>query len=220
MSAAVDLAFRTRLAALVVCTTGTTTLAATATGYSRTTGSFVADGFAVGMELTPSGFASGAPGLVTAVFPLTLAVGGPRGPQAAASGRSLTVGLPAFVVYENGPPFAPTQGRQYVELELVEQPSQLRSFPAAGGTREDAGVYVVRWYAIAGYGRLGLARCTDAVKALFAPGTTFAALDGSVVRVRGDTGPSASQLQNRPAGFALIAVSIPWRRYAANAVVA
>lgn len=220
MSVAVDLAFRARLATLAVCTTGTTTLAATATGYSRTTGSFVTDGFTVGMELTPSGFASAAPGLVTAVFPFTVSVSGARTTQGPAAGRSLAVGLPAFVVYENGPPFAPTQGRHYVELELVEQPSQLRSFPASGGSREDAGVYVVRWYAIAGLGRLGLARCTDAVKALFAPGTTFAASDGSVVRVRGDTGPSASQLQNRPAGFALIAVSIPWRRYATNAVVA
>lgn len=220
MSAAVDLAFRARLATVVVCTSGLTTLSATATGYARTAGSFVTDGFAVGMEVTPAGFASAAPRLVTAVTGLTLTVGGPTGPQGAAAGRSLAVRLPAFVVYENGPPFAPTQGRHYVELQMLEQPSVLRSFPAAGGTREDVGLYVVRWYGVAGYGRLGLSRCTDAVKALFAPGTTFATADGSVVRVRGDTGPSVSQLQSRPAGFALLAVTIPWRRYVANAVVA
>ena len=220
MSSTVDLAFRARLATLVVCTTGSMTLAATATGFSRTAGSFVLDGFSVGMELRPAGFPSNAPALIEAVSPLTLTVRGSSAPAAAASGRTLSVALPLFVIYENGPVFSPVQGRHFVELQNVEQPSELLSFPAQGGTREDRGIFVVRWYGIAGMGKLGLERCTDAVKSLFSSGSAFAAGDGSFVRVRGDTGPSASQLQSRPAGFALIAVSIPWRRYASNAVQA
>jgi hypothetical protein len=220
MSTSVDLAFRARLASLLVCTTGSTTLSATAAGYARTAGSFLNDGFAVGMELVPSGFTQTTPALIVGVTALTLTVLGGRTAQKAAAGRTLSVALPSLVTYENGPPFEPVQGRHYVETELLEQPSELLSFPAQGGTREDRGLYVVRWYGVAGTGVLGLGRCVDAVKALFAIGTVFAAGDGSVVRVRGDTGPSASQVQNRPAGFALIAVSIPWRRYAANAITA
>lgn len=220
MSINVDLAFRARLATLAVCTTGSTTLAATASGYTRASGSFVDDGFAVGMELVPAGFASNAFGVVEAVSPLALAIRGGRGAETAGSGRSLTVGLPERVIYENGPVFTPVQGRPYVECQLLEQPASLLSFPAQGGTREERGLFVVRWYGVAGMGKLGIGRCVDAVKALFVPGQSFAVGDGTAVHVRGDVGPSSSQLQNRPAGFAVIAVSIPWRRYVANAVVA
>lgn len=220
MSTNVDLAFRARLATLTVCTTGSTTLAATSAGYTRSSGSFVDDGFAAGMEVTQTGFGSQGPALIEEVTATLLRIRGGRTAAQAASGRTLRVGLPSLVSYENGPVFEPVQGRSYLELQLVEQPPELLSFPANGGTSEERGLYVVRWYSVAGYGRTGIGRCVDAVKALFTSGTTFAAPDGSTVRVRGDAGPSASQLQNRPAGFALIAVSIPWRRYVANAVQA
>lgn len=57
-------------------TTGTTTISATATGYSRASGSFLTDGFAVGQTVTASGFVgSGFNGksIVTAVTALTMA---------------------------------------------------------------------------------------------------------------------------------------------------
>lgn len=56
-------------------TTGTTTISATATGYSRAAGSFLTDGFAVGQTVTASGYAgSGFNGksIVTAVTALTM----------------------------------------------------------------------------------------------------------------------------------------------------
>jgi hypothetical protein len=70
------IACRTRLATLEVCTTGTTTLEATATGFVRLAGSFVTDGFQVGMEVLPAGFTSTARQVVKNVAALTLTVEG------------------------------------------------------------------------------------------------------------------------------------------------
>jgi hypothetical protein len=56
-------------------TTGTTTISATATGFSRASGSFLTNGFAVGQTVTSSGFAgSGFNGksIITAVTALTM----------------------------------------------------------------------------------------------------------------------------------------------------
>lgn len=56
-------------------TTGTTTISATATGFSRASGSFLTDGFAVGQTVTSSGFVgSGFNGksIITAVSALTM----------------------------------------------------------------------------------------------------------------------------------------------------
>jgi hypothetical protein len=52
------LALRGRVLTLSVATTGTTSLAATATGYTRAAGSFVTDGFKPGMEVLAAGFAT------------------------------------------------------------------------------------------------------------------------------------------------------------------
>ena len=55
-NSAVLLALRNRALSLVVATTGSVSLSATATGYARAAGSFVTDGFKVGMDLTATGF--------------------------------------------------------------------------------------------------------------------------------------------------------------------
>lgn len=217
-NALVDIGFRTRLATLSVATTGTITLAATAVGYTRPSGSFIADGFQVGQEVTPVGFTVLTPQLITGVAALSLTVRGAMTAEASAGSRSLTVGLPAFRVYSNND-FTPTTNRHYVEMEVVpSSPTQL-SFPAQGGTREDQGVYVVRWYGVANMGALGLRSCADKLLALFTPGTTMVLSDSSVVHIRGDSGSYASALMNGPPGFAVIVLTIPWRRYASNAVV-
>jgi hypothetical protein len=75
-------------------TTGSATLAATATGYSRTTGSFITNGFAVGDEITASGFTTAANNgrsIVTAVTAtdLTVTKAVPTVAEAAAAGRTL-----------------------------------------------------------------------------------------------------------------------------------
>ena len=68
----VHLALRARAEGLVVCTTGVMALAATTSGYTRASGSFVADGFAIGQEIVPASFATNTPRVVKAVSALTL----------------------------------------------------------------------------------------------------------------------------------------------------
>lgn len=60
-----------------IFTTGTATLQATATGYTRTSGSFITDGFLEGLPITVTGFANPAnngPAVITAVTATTLTV--------------------------------------------------------------------------------------------------------------------------------------------------
>jgi hypothetical protein len=211
-------AFRTRCAALVVCTTGSTTLEATAGGYARPSGSFVTDGFAVGMEVTPSGFSQTAPAVITAVSALTMSVSGGRTVQTSGSGRTLSVGFPALRGYDNTR-VEPVTGRHYVETEVVPAPTRLLTFPANGGTREDTGLFVVRWYGIANTGAKGLRSCLDALAAQFRPGATFAA-GADTVRVRADSGPFVGPISQRPGGFALAVLTIPWRVYRVNSLAA
>jgi hypothetical protein len=75
-------------------TTGTVSLSATATGYARTAGSFVTDGFAVGQQVTASGFTNSAnngSSVVSAVTATALTV--TKTPvtaaEATAAGRSI-----------------------------------------------------------------------------------------------------------------------------------
>jgi hypothetical protein len=75
-------------------TTGSQTLSATATGYARATGSFVTNGFAIGDEITASGFATAANNgrsVVTAVTATTIDVTKTGGTvaEAAATARTL-----------------------------------------------------------------------------------------------------------------------------------
>lgn len=214
----ISLAMRSHADALLVCTTGTTTLSATAGGYARAAGSFIDDGFAVGMEVVPSGFPQTSPALITKVTALDLFVFGGRTVAAAAAARSLTVGLPTDVVYPNND-YTPVANRQYVELSCVPATSQLTSYPARGGTRERTGLFVALWFGIPNTGEKGIGRCVDALEALFAPHTPITMPDGSTLKVRGDVGPSQSEITRRGA-HAMRVLTIPWVHYAPNVIAA
>jgi hypothetical protein len=153
---------------------------------------------------------------VTGVTALTLTIQNGRTVETAASGRSLTVGLPAHRVIENMD-YTPDPTRQYVELEFVPATQSLRSFPAEGGVVEITGLYIVRWYGLAETGTAGLRTCITALAALFSPGTTLTS-GSTIARVRGDLSPFPSSISNRAPGFALSVLTIPWRCYAVNAV--
>src|SRR5690242_16227481 len=103
---AVHLALRNRALAVSVTTTGLTSLAATTTGYTRVAGSFIADGFQVGMELLAAGFAgTGNAGykVVLGVSAGTLTVrslpDATMATEAATGDEILTVGLPILRAY-------------------------------------------------------------------------------------------------------------------------
>jgi hypothetical protein len=203
-------AMRTRLLSLVVATTGTTTLAATLTGYSRTTGSFIADGLAPGMEIVPSGFSTNPVGVITDITPLTLSVTGVRSAQVAAAGRSLVVGLPSLREWENEE-LIPVVGEPYVEEQYIPGPAFAPEI-GPGGRIERRPMYSPRIFvraktAIAGNGRYG-----DAILSHFAPGLQLTASDGTILRVRDDVAPTVGQrLPGVAVGWSCVPITIPFQ---------
>lgn len=212
---AIQLALRARLLTLSVATTGTMTLAATATGYTRSTGSFQADGFWPGMELVPVGFSSSTPRVITSVTAGAITVSSAVPVQVAAGGRSLTVGLPSNRAWENVA-FQPTAGVPWVREEFLPGPTaQVTLGPL--GDLEATPMYAV-FFNVAAETGLTAKRYVTAARALFAPRTAIALGNGDVLRVRSDTGPYAGQLLQSQPGFAVQPLTIPLRLRTANII--
>jgi uncharacterized protein DUF4128 len=209
-----ELALQNRLAGVTVVTTGTMTLAATATGYTRAAGSFLTDGFAAGMEVTPVGFTTTTRQMVTKVEALTLTTGAHTVDSAAGS-RSLAVGLPEIRAWENIG-VTPIAGRPYVEADYVPATAQLLTAPSAGGVVEETGLYVTRLYGVANTGFLALAKYAGAILALFPPGATLNLSDGSALRYRENPGPFRGSARADTPGFAVVTITVPWRSYTTN----
>lgn len=218
---ALHLAFRTRLATLSVATTGSTTLSATTTGYARAAGSFITDGFREGMEVLPSGFTNAANneyGIVTRVEALALTIRGGRLTESAASGKTITAGLPEGLADENVE-FVPVKDRPYVEENYVRGPRRMISFPYQNGAMQEDGFYTINWYFLPQYDVMAAHDCVDAVLALFAPGTTLTT-GSNTAMVSGDPGPEASQLEPDADGYAVVSVSIPFFAFSTNTIAA
>lgn len=207
----VQLACRTRLLTLIVCTTGSTTLAATATGYSRAAGSFLSDNFAPGMEITPTGFAANTVDTITAVSALTLTTRNSRAVESAASGRTISVGLPASIAKENEK-FVPVNGVPYVEEQYVPGP-EFVSTDGGQGLLELRPMYSPRVYVPANVGILADGRYADAIKALFKPATVLTLPTGSAgdsCEVRKDAAPFRGQrAPSATAGWSCVPITIP-----------
>lgn len=217
MSADAHLALRARALAVVVCTTGTMALAATAAGYTRASGSFVTDGFMPGMEVTPVGFTQTTPGIITQVSALTMAIAGGRSVQTSGSGRSLSVNTPTVRVFGNLEPSEagvvlpnlPT-GRPYYEEAFAPSTQQLLT-NSTRGVIEHTGLFLVTWAGLANYDDIGIRRCADAVLTAFPPQYAWTLTDGSVLRVRGDIAPWAREITRRDGGWAAVIITIPWQ---------
>lgn len=216
------LALRARAASLVVATTGSTTLEATATGYVRASGSFLTDGFRPGMEVVPTGFTQTTVGIVDKTLTATvMPIIGGRTVQASGSGRTLAVGLPLTRSYENivlasGPP----QGRPWINEDYVPGGASVLTLPTRRGLYDEDGLYILTWYGVAGLGLGAIRKGCDKLKALYAPGTSFTLSDGTVIRIRGDHAPIAGQITAIDGGWAYCQVTIPWRSVTRNQVVA
>src|SRR5690242_4314615 len=92
-----QLAFRNRaLGTTTFPATGTTTLDATATGYHRSSGSFVTDGFYAGMEITPVGFSVNTVDTIKAVTATDLTTVNGRAVEVSAGSRSISATFPAL----------------------------------------------------------------------------------------------------------------------------
>jgi hypothetical protein len=211
--ATLRLALRARATAVTVCTTGSATLTATTAGYTRTSGSFLTDGFKPGMEVIPTGFTQTAVGVVSSVAALTLTISGGRTAESAGAGRSLRVALPQLVGWDNVP-VTPVAGRPFLEEELVPASASLLTLTSRGQVDRD-GLYVLRWYGLAGMGPEAIDACTDAVLAAYAPGTGETLSSGETLRIRTTPAPWRSGIVPNPtsetAGFAVCTLTIPYR---------
>lgn len=200
------LAARAHLLTLSVVTTGSTTLAATTTGYTRASGSFVADGFALGMELTPAGFSSNDVSTITSVTALNITTKDERSAESASAGRSLTVGLPATRGWENVK-VTPQSGEPYSTEEYVPGPTERISLGEYAQI-EGAPVYLPRIFVPSNTGRAAASKYADAIMNHFAPGTDLGVADGEL-KVRGRPGPFAGQLLQLDSGWAVVPVTVP-----------
>jgi hypothetical protein len=215
------LALRARVLAAVSATTGSTTLSATTSGYARSSGSFVTDGFKLGMEVLGAGFsnsANNAYGVISSVSALALGISGGRLTESSASGKTVSAGLPFGKAWE-GVEFTPTSGRPYIEESFVPASSRVWTFPADGGHVRETGLYVIRWYGISGTGP-SVRAAVDALKVQLSPGTGLTLSDGSTVRVRADTGPYTGELRRIEGGWSVLTLTVPWMSEATNAVAA
>ena len=215
---AVQLALRNRAKTLTVCTTGSITMAATATGYTRADGgSFVTDGLKAGMEVTPVGFTANPVDVITSVTAGAVTVATARAVQSSASGKTLKVVLPAARAWENDK-FDPVPGHVYLEEDFVPGTHQLVTFPASQGRAEETGLYILKWYGLADYGTAALLKQADAVRALFTPGVTLSA-GSNTLRMQPNTAVSVSQILPVTGGWAVIVITIPWLARSRNTVV-
>ena len=208
-------ALRTKLLTLEVCTTGSVSLSATATGYARTTGSFITDGFTPGMEVTGTGFSATANNTartLTGVTALTLTCSGTVAETAGT--RTLKVVLPGDRAWENVE-FTPTAGRPFIVEQLV--PGSTTQFTAgANGWMEAQVLYSVQVHVPQKVGIGAANGYADALATLFSPRTTMTLTNGDTLRVRADTGPYRGQLISRDPGWATVPITVPLRLYTTN----
>jgi hypothetical protein len=213
-----QLALRAKALSLVVATTGTVSLSATSTGYARTTGSFQADNFWPGMEITPSGFATNTPRVITSVQPLAITVNTAAGAvpvESVASGRSLTAGLPTQRAWENVG-FEPTAGIPWVEEHFISGPSRQVTL-GPNGELEVEPQYALHVNLPNDTG-LTVRRYVNALRVLFAPRTPIPLANGDVLKVRSDTGPYPGDLQQGRPGFVVLPVTFPLRIRTQNSI--
>jgi hypothetical protein len=231
-SVTAQLALRARAVSVTVATTGTlATLSATATGYARSSGSFLTDGFAPGMEITlVTGFstsgnnqATTAQGrVITSVTALAITCTG-CAVEAAGGSRIITAGLPFDRAWENKA-FEPTSGRPYIEEDFVPGVTALMG-QRDGGLVVEQGLYVLKLYGIADTGISAIHKTIDALRALFAIGTSLTS-GSTTVRI-GDVdggtrqrGPVAGQIISAGLGRSVRVLTVPWYSFSTNTIAA
>lgn len=212
-------AMNTRLLTLSVVSTTSATLAATATGYTRASGSFVADLLAKGMESTPVGFPANPVDVITEVTATAITTKNAHATATADAGRSFTVRLPLARVFDNIDPGVPAAGIPWVRTEFVPATNRTDTLAANRGRAEETGVYFVTFHVQAGVGAGALRRYADATLALFASGTLVAA-GSEFVKIPRNPGPYAGQILPGDPGFAYVQVTIPWHAFVENLVAA
>lgn len=182
---------------------------ATASGYSRQTGSFLTEGFAPGMEIAPNGYASNPVDTLTDVSALTLTTKSPRTVESALAGRSFSVGLPLARAWENKKPPAdpPVQGIPFVKEQYIPGPPAQQVTVGPFGDVELMPMYALHIHVPANYGFEAASAYADAIMRLFTPRTAMA-VGSEFLRVH-TRGPFRGQLLNSAPGFAVVPITAP-----------
>ena len=218
----IQLACRNRaINSLTVATTGSTSLSTTSTGYARASGSFITDGFVPGMEMVATGFAAGnntARVITQVVTGFITTATAPDSVQGAASGRTITVGLPASRAWENIK-LVPVPGTPWVEEQYIPGPSTKITLSRTGEI-ELTPMYQLQIHVPEDTGISANGRYADAITDLYSPISAFTTSSSIVVQVRSDVGPFRGQRQQSFEGFSVIPITIPLRCRIPNVVAA
>jgi len=212
-------ALRERLLILSVVTMSAVDISVSGKVYTRATGSFKDDGFAVGMEVGGSGFTVGSNNnisIIREVKNLTLLVNRLLATEALGAGKTLSVLIPEDRAWENRK-FDPEGENPFFEEEYVPG---TQTFITLG---QNAEVEITPMYSIGvevkeGTGSEAARRYADAILALFAPSSALFLTNGDCLRVRGDTGPFPGTLIRSRPGRVVITVIIPLRLRTNNVV--
>jgi hypothetical protein len=196
---------------------GNHNVSATGTGFARVHGSWLNSGYAVGMEVTASGFTTPANNgvfLVTGVTATTLTTKQATVIEGPTAHQTLDILLPTRRAWE-GVDYVPSDGFPFVQERYLAGPTTLVTISAAGEL-ESTPSYSITFTVAAGYGMEAANRYADACLALFRPGTTLTMADGATLRVRSDTGPFRAPMIQDGAGWQSVVVTIPCRAYTPN----
>lgn len=228
-----QMAVRGKLLSLAVTTTGNISMSASARGgdqgrsaFIRAAGDFRAAKLRVGMEAVAAGFAAQAgynngPATILAISVDGTIVTVDRDliDEAAATPRSLAVGLPALRAWENRSfDEAKTDRRPYVDEQYIPGPGNQVGCGPQGYLYKNP-TYFTTLYIPRGVGIGADSRYGDAIEVLFAPGTPIA-IPGhnEPLRVRRDVDPVKGQRQFAVDGYVTIQFEIPLEIWTPNAI--
>lgn len=206
IDASIRAALETYLCALSLAATGPRTdIAATVTGFQRTEGSFLDDGFQVGDTVQPGGFADTRPGIVLAVADSVLVVDRKVSAEPAGPEVSLTAMLPERRKFE-GQPFQKPKDKPWLRAALRPAGAPLVAWGSGGLVRHHGSFLVELFEPVdAGRGLARVERLADALRRHFKPGL---ALAHGGVRVRLTQARRAAVQENLEALG--LPVSIDW----------
>ena len=212
IDASIRAALETHLCALSVATTGLRTdITATSTGYHRSVGAFVDDGFMVGDTVQPNGFSDPRLAIILAVSDGVLVVD--RGVTAEPAGApvSLTATLPERRKFE-GQPFVKPKDKPWLRAALRPAGAPLVAW-GTGGLLRHHGSFVIELFepVDSGRGLVRIERLAGALRSQFKAGT---GLDQGAVRVR-ITNAKRAGIQESLEALSLV-VSVEWACEAAN----
>lgn len=208
----IRIALESHLAGTTLATTGARSdLAATAAGYQRGAGSFVADGFRTGDTIEAAGFADPGFAIVLAVSDLALVVDRDLETEAAGEEATIRATLPEARKFE-GQPFQRPDGRPWLRTTVRHVGAPLVAY-GGGGLLRHHGSFLVELFQPVEVGR-GMARVerlADGLRARYRAGTRLESA-AATVRIEGVRRGPIQEARD----FLSLPVSIEWFCHAAN----